>query len=382
MRARGEPVRRVVTGLDDRGRSIVSADALAHPDRSDPGRIDLWTWWHTPVDLGSETEGAYEFPGPPLGGHWCIVDGLPPRPSHNLETDSSLTPAHEPRPASPGVWERGGANAFTTAMHKTRTIDYAILLNGASTLVLDDTEVEWLPGDALVDVAAWHQWSYRGASSSRVAFVLNSAELPDGALSVAEVSGPISGVAAHGPRTSGRRSPGNRRIVAADLEPGRSSLVSDGPSPDVRMDPARPGYAIHRIWVTDRSPARAVTETLHLPNVIVPPRRGTVFNFVTIPPDRSWRGFVGPSEVRGFFRMIGAPTACCYARGSPHPYMQRTPTLDLVAVLSGEVVLVLDEGEVFLRAGDFVVQRGGAHAWSNPSRRHATIAIVSLRATE
>src|SRR3546814_2460071 len=60
-----------------------------------------------------------------------------------------------------------------------------------------------------------------------------------------------------------------RRIVTTDHEPGRSSLVSDGPAPDVRFDPARPGFASARLWVIDQTPAQIVLETLHLPNTIV-----------------------------------------------------------------------------------------------------------------
>ncbi len=34
-----------------------------------------------------------------------------------------------------------------------------------------------------------------------------------------------------------------RRIVTIDKEPNKSTLVSDRPAPDVRTDPARPGFA-------------------------------------------------------------------------------------------------------------------------------------------
>ncbi len=47
-----------------------------------------------------------------------------------------------------------------------------------------------------------------------------------------------------------------RRIVTIDDEEGKSLAMADGPSPDVRSDPARPGFSSARIWVTDASPAR------------------------------------------------------------------------------------------------------------------------------
>lgn len=47
-----------------------------------------------------------------------------------------------------------------------------------------------------------------------------------------------------------------------------------------------------------------------------------------------------------------------------YPWLHRTPTVDVVVVISGEMDLVLDSGdEVHLRAGDSVIQRGTMHAW-------------------
>ena len=74
---------------------------------------------------------------------------------------------------------------------------------------------------------------------------------------------------------------------------------------------------------------------------------------------------------------MGSPDASTYASKVPHPYMQKTRTLDFCLVLDGEIVLVLDRQEVHLRAGDTVVQRGTNHAWANRSDRLCTIAFSS-----
>lgn len=59
----------------------------------------------------------------------------------------------------------------------------------------------------------------------------------------------------------------------------------------------------------------------------------------------------------------------------------RTVTIDYVLVLSGELVLVLDEQEVKLNAGDFVVQRNTDHGWRNdgkvPAHYLATLVRVN-----
>ena len=47
-----------------------------------------------------------------------------------------------------------------------------------------------------------------------------------------------------------------RRIVTIDDKAGKSVAVQDGPAPDVRTDPARPGFTSTRIWLTDRAPPR------------------------------------------------------------------------------------------------------------------------------
>src|SRR5215813_9099258 len=159
-----------------------------------------------------------------------------------------------------------------------------------------------------------------------------------------------------------------RRIVCIDNEDGRSEAISDAPSPDVRTDPARPGFASTRIWVTDATPARikGIRETLHLPHTLEPPPRGSVF-----------RGKVGAREVEAYFRAMGSPQASTYSKEAPHPYMQKTRTLDFCLVLEGEITLVLDTEEVALKGGDTVIQRGTNHAWSNRSDAPCVIAISS-----
>ena len=78
-----------------------------------------------------------------------------------------------------------------------------------------------------------------------------------------------------------------------------------------------------------------------------------------------------------FFHAVGAPDGSTWSPNAPHPYMQKTRTLDFCLVLDGEITLVLDTDEVNLAAGDTVVQRGTNHAWSNRSNRPCTIAISS-----
>ncbi|MGE5147909.1 MAG: cupin domain-containing protein, partial [Candidatus Eiseniibacteriota bacterium] len=50
-----------------------------------------------------------------------------------------------------------------------------------------------------------------------------------------------------------------------------------------------------------------------------------------------------------------------------HPAMHCTNTVDYIYILSGEIWALMDEGEVLLRPGDSLIQRGTNHAWSNRS---------------
>lgn len=170
-----------------------------------------------------------------------------------------------------------------------------------------------------------------------------------------------------------------RRIVTVDDDSGKSVALHDGPSPDVRTDPARPGYSSTRIWVTDRTPARiaGIRDTLDTPHALEPPPGGSVCRVVTFPPEDASRSRVSARDVQAFFDAMGSPGASTYSPGGRHPYMQKTRTLDFCLVLEGEITLVLDLEEVELKAGDTVVQRGTNHAWSNRSGRPCTIAFSS-----
>jgi mannose-6-phosphate isomerase-like protein (cupin superfamily) len=223
-----------------------------------------------------------------------------------------------------------------------------------------------------VQVGAWHQWS-NAKEGALMVFDMFAARFVDGEAGLAQGNDK--------PLSPTKKLPEGmkptRRIVTIDREAGKGSLVSDGPAPDVRFDPARPGFALERLWVTDEHPAKIVYESLQNPSVLQPPAGGTVCTVLTVPPDETWKGKVGANEVKAFYQAIGSPGISTYSPLAPHPYMQKTKTLDFCVVLEGEAVLVLDTQEVPVKAGDIVIQRGTSHAWSNRSGKPARIAIAS-----
>jgi uncharacterized cupin superfamily protein len=62
--------------------------------------------------------------------------------------------------------------------------------------------------------------------------------------------------------------------------------------------------------------------------------------------------------------------------------MHKTPSVDYIILLSGEITLVLDDGEVDLKPFDAVVQRGTNHAWVNRGSEPALLMAVLVSARQ
>ena len=168
------------------------------------------------------------------------------------------------------------------------------------------------------------------------------------------------------------------RVVTGHNERGQAIVVSSGPLPTVKEIAAIPGTMFHEVWSTDSTPAlvdNGVDPTLG-PLMLPPPKMGTRFRFVDIPPETD--EFLSSSEeqMRDAFSQIGDEGASKMKAGSPHPLMHRTETVDYGVVIEGEMTLVLDEGEVPLKQGSVVVQRGTNHAWANRSGRPCRMLFV------
>ena len=133
------------------------------------------------------------------------------------------------------------------------------------------------------------------------------------------------------------------------------------------------------LWITDGYPAGFSFErdTVPRPMGISPPDNGTKFRIVEFPPlDAATEAKMPPDLLQA---RVGdkAPK-----RGVPvtHPLMHRTRSVDYAIVLSGEIYAMMDEGEVLLKAGDVLIQRGTSHAWSNRTKDPAIVAFVLIDA--
>jgi mannose-6-phosphate isomerase-like protein (cupin superfamily) len=169
-----------------------------------------------------------------------------------------------------------------------------------------------------------------------------------------------------------------RRVVTGHRPDGRSTVLVDGPAPNVKQRAA--GNASTLLWITEECPAEisGVSDRAARDIGVPPPRRGSIFRIAEFPPQTG--GDVRDNQTVLSDFGIGAEVA----RGhSPrHPAIHRTRSLDYVIVLEGEIDLLLDDGEVRLAAGDVVVQRGTNHAWINRSKVVCRLGMVFIDADE
>jgi mannose-6-phosphate isomerase-like protein (cupin superfamily) len=170
-------VRRVVTGHDARGKAVVVRDGDAPNARVRQATgltsILVWVTDESPADVSGDADRADREIGvapPPRGSIFRVVD-FPPQGATEIDNAAMLREMRLQRHDRYG----GVANPL---MHRTRSIDYAIVISGEIDMLLDDTEVHLRAGDVLVQQGTIHAWVNRGKEACRVAFVLIDAEEP------------------------------------------------------------------------------------------------------------------------------------------------------------------------------------------------------------
>ena len=168
-----------------------------------------------------------------------------------------------------------------------------------------------------------------------------------------------------------------RRIVTKLDPSGKAVVMIDERT---RLTSSRLPTLVANLWVTDKSlPDFTSTEDRGKTKTgIQPPKSGTVFRVVEFAPESAGGH---PTDPNFMMKMVGADAP---AKGLPprHPLMHRTRTLDYAIVLSGEIDMLLDEGEVHVKAGDVVVQQATNHAWVNRSQEPCRIAFVLIDSQE
>ena len=163
-----DTIRRVVTGHDADGKSVVVFDDVHEYKR----RVQIWTTEGSPADNSGEVADAAlretRLEAPPQGSLFWMVE-LPP--SRELAPGAAAETAE--RLAKEGAVTHSDGRP---GMHTTRTVDYMVVLDGEVTLLLEEGEVTLHKYDTVVQRGTAHHWENRGTEPARLAFVLLDAQ--------------------------------------------------------------------------------------------------------------------------------------------------------------------------------------------------------------
>lgn len=161
-------VRRVVTGINESGKSIIVMDDQcphAKVSNGHPGYIatNIWRTDESPADNKA-----------PLADPWLSDKPLSVGPSEN----GSIFRFLELPPDEEWLFDDKGNQIRPLAFHTTSSIDYAIVLQGEVWAVMDEDETLLKQGDVLIQRGTSHAWSNRSGKSCLLAFILIGGNLP------------------------------------------------------------------------------------------------------------------------------------------------------------------------------------------------------------
>ena len=169
----------MVTGHDEAGRAVVVSDGPApfvHVNTLDPDSfsIDIWRTVETPARIVANPKEPTTGPRrqlPTKNGSVLRINHFPPESDgiRNMTPEDSARVFTELGNRDGGTFHKGGRHPL---MHRTETIDYAIVLSGKITMVMDDQDVNLEAGDVVVQCGTNHAWSNRTAEQCVIAFIL------------------------------------------------------------------------------------------------------------------------------------------------------------------------------------------------------------------
>jgi len=171
-------VRRVVTGLnaDDKAIVMIDRQETLNVGKSGNASINLWITAESPAGFSfkDDTANKSSVLSPPDNGTVFRVVEFPP-----------TTPAEEEKVAAKLMMNLAGDHGPKRGlaikhpfMHRTRTVDYAIIMSGEIDMKLDDSVVHLKAGDVVIQQATNHAWINHSGQPVRVMFVLMDSKQP------------------------------------------------------------------------------------------------------------------------------------------------------------------------------------------------------------
>ncbi|MFI6309561.1 cupin domain-containing protein [Nocardia fusca] len=172
-----QPVRRIVTGHDEHGRSIIVSDGpcpniFVSDDVQGFGASVAWLTEPGDISNAGNDDAATAETQVPMypkaGGTIFRVATFPPDTAYS---DTAATTMFS---------EFGGEHARAAAaedsrhfwFHRTDSLDYGIVLEGEIWLMTDEGERLMKTGDVVVQRGTSHSWSNRNEKPCRMAFIL------------------------------------------------------------------------------------------------------------------------------------------------------------------------------------------------------------------
>ncbi len=170
------PVRRIVSGHNEAGRSVVLTDApsphkMALAGVSNFGVTDIWKTESAPASNEGNVDPC-SLPivlAPPKSGTVFRVVEFPPDEEYIGKWKREAAFASMGDSGSQALEEDASRHEM---MHTTESVDYAFVLEGEIWAVLDEDEVCMKAGDVLVQRGTSHAWSNRSDMPALVGFVL------------------------------------------------------------------------------------------------------------------------------------------------------------------------------------------------------------------
>ena len=171
-----QTMRRVVTGLDDKNHAVVLFDSAMPLKAIAPGIIATNFWItdsYPPSLMKDDPAGRPIGTAPPDNGtKFRVVEFAP--------LDAAAEAKLPPEMIAKGITNAPGRGIPVKhpLMHRTRSLDYAVILAGEIDMMLDDTSVHLKPGDVIVQQATNHAWVNHGKEPCRILFVLMDSKEP------------------------------------------------------------------------------------------------------------------------------------------------------------------------------------------------------------
>jgi quercetin dioxygenase-like cupin family protein len=134
------------------------------------------------------------------------------------------------------------------------------------------------------------------------------------------------------------------RLVTDNDNEGKSFVKWDS---KIKGIPGRPGFSSFQMWATNKLPAELTEEDPNKWVIGTTIAGGSVFRLIRFEPGVAER-------------------------------WHKTESIDYAIVVSGEMWMQLEKEEVYLKAGDVVIQRGTMHNWVNRGKEPCIMLFVLI----